>query len=88
LLRADKLEDIDASKNYITGNEKLMINLVLNVNLEVDVHLVNNAPRLRQLNLEENPLNRENEQELVAEVTRCTVKVTKRETEDWEDLSL
>jgi len=72
LFAARKISSINAKKNFIA---------------DVDIELMCSSPKLESVNLEENPLTRQSEQDL-AKVTQIKVTLTKRELEEWEDLSI
>jgi uncharacterized protein YozE (UPF0346 family) len=54
---------------------------------EVEHHFMTEAPSLRILNLERNPLSR-NAHAQLADITKFEVNLTPKETEDWEDLTI
>jgi Leucine-rich repeat (LRR) protein len=74
LFNAKKLAKINARKNFIA---------------DVDIELMLTAPRLQDLNLEENPLSRSCEAKVnQVNLNRIKITYTARELEEWEDLSI
>eukprot|EP00094_Tigriopus_californicus_P001557 TCALIF_01505-PA protein Name:"Similar to LRRC20 Leucine-rich repeat-containing protein 20 (Homo sapiens)" AED:0.01 eAED:0.01 QI:20/1/1/1/1/1/3/940/151 len=72
LFATPKLAEIRAQKNFIT---------------DVDADAVSSSPKLEQLNLKENPLSRSTEESL-SKISQINIVLTKRELEEWEDLTV
>ena len=56
-------------------------------NIDVEVLLNNTSSTLENLNLEDNPLNRDC-QEKLSSIDSIRITMTPRELEEWEDLSI
>ena len=72
LFNLPKIIQINAKKNFIA---------------DVEVEVISTCGSLESLNLEENPLTRDC-QEKLENVTGVTIKITPKELEEWEDLSI
>ncbi|XP_076040233.1 leucine-rich repeat-containing protein 40-like isoform X2 [Oratosquilla oratoria] len=72
VFKLPKLKTINARKNYI---------------MDVEIEKVKEDKVLEELDLEENPLSPKSHDELSA-LTKIRVKLTPREIEDWEDLTV
>jgi len=72
LVEIPSLNKVNASKNFIA---------------DVEIEAMASLPNLEQVNLEENPINKNVYDEL-AKITSVRVLLSPREQEEWEDLSI
>merc|ERR1711983_659562 len=93
--KCNQLETVDISNNLFIELPKCLLNLskIIQINAannsitNVEVELISTCDSLENLNLEENPLTRDCQENLLL-IKKKQILMTPRELEEWEDLSI